>query len=119
MENKTKRIYPAEISSEVLSKIEGLCKKIYLYFELKGVVRIDFLEKDGKLYVNEINTVPGSLSWYLFKNLGFDLRALCRNIIVEAIKKKEGEKKLFTDFESDVLRRFSCVSKGTSKIKGQ
>ena len=115
--NETKRVYPAQVAPLLEAKIYKISKRIYRLFELKGAVRIDFLEKDGKLFVNEINTVPGSLSWYLFKNVGYDLSALCRCLITDAIKRKEKENLLFTDFKSDVLNCFSACGKGSGKYK--
>ena len=114
--NGTKRIYPAPIPTYMADIIERTCKKIYALFELKGVVRIDFLESSGTVYVNEINTVPGSLSWYLFKEKGYDLSALCRLLITEAIKDKEKKDLLFSDFKSDALLRFGQALTG-GKVK--
>jgi len=62
----TSRIFPAKIKKELKKEIEDVAKKIYKHFEAKGVIRIDFLYKD-KLYVNEINAIPGSYSYYLWK----------------------------------------------------
>lgn len=63
----SKRIFPAKIKKEVKKEIEDIAKKIYKHFEAKGVIRIDFLYKD-KVYVNEINSIPGSYSFYLWNN---------------------------------------------------
>ena len=115
---ETKRIYPAKLSDEIRENIYRTCKKIYNLFELNGVVRIDFLVKDDKTYVNEINTIPGSLSWYLFKNVGYDLRALCRALISDSLRRKENEKSLFTQFDSSVLDEFS-FGKGSGKMVGK
>ena len=62
----SKRIFPALIKEDVKDEIERYAKKIYKYFGAKGVIRIDFLYND-KLYVNEINSIPGSYSFYLWK----------------------------------------------------
>jgi len=62
----SKRIFPVEIDERIKKEIEETAKKIYKYFEAKGVIRIDFLYSD-KLYVNEINAIPGSYSFYLWK----------------------------------------------------
>ncbi len=62
----SKRILPAKISEKLEKEIQEKAIKIYKYFEAKGVIRIDFLYKD-KLYVNEINAIPGSYSFYLWK----------------------------------------------------
>ncbi len=104
--NETKRIYPANVPITLTNRIYKLTKKIYSSFHLKGVVRIDFLEENGEIFVNEINTVPGSLSWYLFKNLGYDLPDLCGILCEEAIREKEAEKTLFSEFGSTVLTEF-------------
>ncbi len=108
---EVKRVYPAQIPIALENKIYRICKKIYECFEMKGAVRIDFLD-DGKLYVNEINAVPGSLSWYLFKGKGYDLASLCRILIEEGIKEKESKDALFTDFSGSVLRDFTFGGKG-------
>ena len=63
----SKRIFPANIDKKVKEEIERYAKKIYKYFDAKGVIRIDFLCND-KVYVNEINSIPGSYSFYLWKN---------------------------------------------------
>lgn len=62
----SKKVYPAVIDNNLKEEIEETAKKIYKHFEAKGVIRIDFLYSD-KLYVNEINSIPGSYSFYLWK----------------------------------------------------
>lgn len=62
----SKRVFPAEIDKKIKEEMEETAKKIYKHFEAKGVIRIDFLYND-KLYVNEINSIPGSYSYYLWK----------------------------------------------------
>jgi len=62
----SKREFPAQINGELKKQIEEIATRIYKYFEAKGVIRIDFLYSD-KLYVNEINSIPGSYSFYLWK----------------------------------------------------
>ncbi len=66
-----KREFPADISKELEDQVVEVAKKAYRAFGLSGICRIDFLvdADDGdKLYLNEINTIPGSLAFYLFKN---------------------------------------------------
>lgn len=62
-----KRIFPAKIGKNIKKQIEETGKCIYKYFEAKGVIRIDFLLYNEELYVNEINSIPGSYSFYLWK----------------------------------------------------
>jgi D-alanine-D-alanine ligase len=60
---------PAKIAKETEDEIVAATKKVYSALNLFGVVRIDYMLKNSKLYLNEINTIPGSLAFYLFKNL--------------------------------------------------
>lgn len=60
------REFPAKIDDELRSKIRDLAVKVASAVGADGVSRVDFLCKDGELYVNEINTVPGSLSAYFY-----------------------------------------------------
>ena len=63
-----KRIVPADVSTEVSKEIKNIAKRIFTNLNLKGVVRFDFMvdNKTNKVYVNELNTIPGSLAYYLF-----------------------------------------------------
>ncbi len=63
----SKRIFPANIDEKVKKEMEHMAIKIYKHFGAKGVIRIDFLFND-KLYVNEINSIPGSYAHYLWKD---------------------------------------------------
>ena len=63
-------IIPADIDNRVGKKIVYIAKKVYQELGLKSVVRFDFLydEVTKKIYLNEVNAIPGSLSYYLFEN---------------------------------------------------
>ena len=66
------RQFPADIDKELEEKIRALAIKVFRCVEAEGIARIDFIldNKSGKLYVNEINTIPGSLAMYLFPEKG-------------------------------------------------
>lgn len=64
------REFPAKIDGELREKIRALAVKAYETIGADGVARIDFLYADGELYVNEINTIPGSLSSYFYEGGG-------------------------------------------------
>ena len=63
-----KRIFPADIPEKVSDKIKSITEKVYNTFAFTGVIRIDYFYKDGTIYLNEINSVPGSLAYYLFSD---------------------------------------------------
>jgi hypothetical protein len=60
------RELPANISEELASKLRECASRVAAIFDVRGVARIDFLSDGTSLYVNEVNTIPGSLSRYLF-----------------------------------------------------
>jgi D-alanine-D-alanine ligase len=60
-----KSVIPADIPKELSDKIKGITAKIYTKLNMRGIVRFDFIVTGEEAYVSEINTVPGSLSYYL------------------------------------------------------
>ncbi|MEM7162575.1 MAG: D-alanine--D-alanine ligase [Bacteroidota bacterium] len=58
-DEKTQEITPARISTELQETCQELSKDIYTKFECQGVVRIDYMLVGEKIYVIELNTVPG------------------------------------------------------------
>lgn len=87
------------LSDELLiEKISSISKKVYSLFELSGIVRIDYMIIDDEVYLNEINTTPGSLSYYLFD---LEPYVLFERNIYEALRNYNNKKK--TIFYSSVL----------------
>ena len=70
LENKTKKVVPAEIDEKLFYKIRKTAKNIYTFLNCNNIIRIDFIYDldNNKLYFNEINSIPGSLANYLFKD---------------------------------------------------
>ncbi|MBR6902504.1 MAG: D-alanine--D-alanine ligase, partial [Clostridia bacterium] len=66
------RKIPADIPAELSDKIKDISCKIFKALGASGVVRIDYLldNKTGEVFANEINTVPGSLAFYLWEASG-------------------------------------------------
>lgn len=96
-------------------KIKKLAKKLYSLFGCEGVVRVDFLydDKEKQLYVNEINTIPGSLAFYLFKDIPF--RELIRCVVEQSLLTFKQNQNLVTNFESDALNVFEDVEQVLKK----
>jgi len=63
-----KKKFPADISINLSAKLKELALNVFKVLRLKGVVRVDFLydEKNEKIYICEVNAVPGSLAYYFF-----------------------------------------------------
>lgn len=84
------------LRGELREKVRAYTKTVYKRMHLRGVVRIDFLISEGKAYVCEVNTVPGSLAYYLFCERISDARTFFSDLIEEALKKTPNKKTLST-----------------------
>lgn len=76
---------PAKISTETADRIRSYTKLLYRRTGLRGVVRADFLLSGGEVYFNEMNTVPGSLAWYLFCKRMADFTGVLTALIEQGI----------------------------------
>ena len=86
-----------------------------------GVVRIDFMI-DGatnQVYVNEINTIPGSLAFYLWKESGIEYKELLDRLIKLALKRERENKAIRYDFKTDILKGFSFGGTKGGKLGGK
>lgn len=98
-----KRISPANISEEITELVKKIAEKIYVAIDMFGIVRFDFLiDKNDVLYVNEVNSIPGSMANYLF---GDELKysKLIDRIILNALIRKDKDDLLIKKFDSCVL----------------
>ncbi len=104
------RIIPAEISEEATAKVKELAEKTFRLLNASGVSRIDFLlNPDGEVFVNEINTIPGSLSFYLWEPSGKDFEQLTDQLIQLALKRERERQSIQFSIDTNL---FSLHSKG-------
>ena len=113
-----KRLIPADINSDIEKKVKEQALKTFRALNSSGVVRIDFLydEKNNEVYVNEINSIPGSLSFYLWEKTNKDYPELLDDIINLGIINYKNKSKKTTTFKSNILEGFNGV-KGMKGIK--
>lgn len=90
-------------------KIKAYTKTLYKKCDLFGVVRVDYLVKDDEVYLSEVNTVPGSLAYYLFCERLTDAREFFSDLIEEGICKNNEKKK--TLIETNVLKEVKIKRK--------
>ena len=112
----TNRIIPARISEKLTKDIQDTALKTFKALNLSGVCRIDFLiDKDSKkYYVNEPNTIPGSLSYYLWKEDNLEYKDLLNEMINLCIKEYKNRNRKTRSFTSNILEGFNG-SKGIKK----
>ena len=99
------RIIPAELSPEKREEIRDLAVKSFKALGCNGVARIDFMidEETGKLYFNEINSIPGSLAFYLWEPVGVPYSELLDRMIELALKRARIEDSLTFTFDTNIL----------------
>lgn len=114
------RLIPAPISEEDTQKIQKTASDVFRALDCKGVVRVDFMldRATGEAYITEINTIPGSLAFYLWEKTGEGLpyRKLIDRLVAYAMKAYREKERGITTFQSDIiptaLARQSSGSKG-------
>lgn len=100
---------PADIPNELKDKIQDLAKKTFKVLGCSGVIRIDFLieEDTNNVYVNEVNTIPGCLSFHLWRAAGKEYKELLNDMIELALKRNREESNMVFSFETNVLEGYA------------
>ena len=108
---------PADIDNETKNIIQELSIKTFKTLGCSGVARVDFIiDKDtNKVYVNEINTIPGCLSFHLWKATNLEYKRLLDKLIELSLKRNREEKNITFSFDSNILS--TCTIGGTKGMK--
>lgn len=103
------RKIPADLSGERREEIREMAVRAFKTLGCSGVSRIDFMidEDTGKLFFNEINTIPGSLAFYLWEPLQISYRELLDRMIRLALKRVRTEESLTFTFDTNILNTAS------------
>lgn len=113
----TARKVPAPIPDEKTEEIKRLSIETFKVLDCSGVARIDFLmEKEtNKVYINEINTIPGSFAFYLWEPCGINFKELINKLIELAVKRHEENDKNIYTYDTALLLKASRGSKFGTK----
>ena len=113
-----KRKIPAEITPEQDEFVRRTAVEAFRYLGCNGVTRIDFMldMADNKIYINEINTIPGSLAFYLWEPKGVKYTELLERMIQLALKRHRQQEKISYSFDTNILAMGgSFGSKGSKR----
>lgn len=112
-----KRQIPANISPDMTETIQKLAKQAFSVLKCSGVVRFDFLidRQNQRLYLNEANTIPGSLAFYLWEPAGVSFSTLINRLINLAIKRFREKQSLVSTYPSNILSDYSSFGAKGSK----
>lgn len=116
MQASQKRI-PADLPKETTERIRFLAGETFRVLSCQGVARVDVImdEDNGCIYVNEINTIPGSLSFYLWEASGIPFSELMDRLVRLALKRKREESMKTVSYDQNIFAMGGGVKGG---IKG-
>ena len=112
------RKIPADLSKEKREEVRDMAVKAFQALGCNGVSRIDFMidEENGQLYFNEINTIPGSLAFYLWEPVGIPYKELLDRMIQLALKRVRNEENLTFTFDTNILNSASFGGSKGAKL---
>lgn len=114
---------PADLSDKVRKEVEEVACAAFRALGSSGNSRIDFLvdEKTSKVYVNEINSIPGSLAFYLWEAKGIDFSTVLEEMINIGVKDYKKRVSKTHSFETNILQGFAAYGgvKGSKGMKGK
>lgn len=113
----TARIVPAPITPEQTKLVQDLALKTFRVLGASGVCRIDFMmdAETKTVYVNEINTIPGSLAFYLWKEEGMSFTALMDKLVDLALQRERRRSRMTFSYDTNLLSTYSENSAKGSK----
>ena len=107
------RVIPAPISEKAAQTVRDLAVRAFHAMDLKGVVRIDFiLDENENVFINEANTIPGSLAFYLWEPKGISFAALLDGMVECAFSAWADRKASVFSHDSTLLANIVHGSKG-------
>lgn len=120
MQASQKRI-PADLPKEVSDRIRFLAGETFRVLSCHGVSRVDVImdADNGNIYVNEINTIPGSLSFYLWEATGIRFDQLMDRLVKLAVKRQRQQDMKIRSYDHNIFSMGGGVKgvKGVKNVK--
>lgn len=102
------RELPAKIDAALQNAIQMAARKIFVACACKGMVRIDFmLTDDKKLYLTEVNPIPGSMAFYLWEASGIPFKQQISDLLEQAVRDEAQAAATHLDYETDIIEKFT------------
>ena len=110
------RVVPAPIGDELTKRIQTMTCDIFKLLDCCGTVRVDFiLDQNDMLFVNEPNTIPGSLAFYLWKACGLDFPKLIEKMVEDALRAHADKNSSVFAYDSSILKKVAAGTKGSKR----
>lgn len=111
------RIIPAPISAEQTEQVKAIAVQAFRAIEGRGTARMDFLlDADGKVYLNEINTLPGSFAFYLWQEDGLSPRDVVHELVKQAQDAHAEKRRTTYDYQTNLVEL--TAQRGLKGVKG-
>ena len=108
------RMLPAPIEAGLTKRIQQMTVDIFKLLDFKGTVRVDFiLDQNDVLFVEEPNTIPGSLAFYLWKAAGLNFPDLVDRLIESAMAAFADKNRSVYAYDSTILQKVTSGAKGS------
>ena len=110
------RVVPAPIGDELTGRIQAMTCDIFKLLDCCGTVRVDFIiDQNDMLFVNEPNTIPGSLAFYLWKASGLDFPKLVEKMVEDALRAHADKNSSVFAYDSSILKKVAAGTKGSKR----
>ena len=110
------RLIPAPISQPLAERVRELACAAFTAFGCAGVTRVDFLiDEQERVWINELNTIPGSFSFYLWEPAGVPFVDLMDALLEEALADHAEKQRTTTVFDTNLLALRSAGGKAGEK----
>jgi D-alanine-D-alanine ligase len=112
------RIIPAPLSNELTQRIQDMSIQAFKAVDGRGIVRIDYLVKPdtNEVYLNELNTMPGSLSFYLWRATGISDAHLVDKLVTLARDAYADKRRNMYDYKTNLVSL--AAGRGLKGVKG-
>jgi D-alanine-D-alanine ligase len=117
------RIIPAPIPPELTEQIQKLARQAFIAIGGRGTARIDFLARpeSGEVFLNEINTLPGSLAFYLWQETGLSPAEFAHKLVTLAQDAHADKRRNLYNYRTNLIQltaqRGLAGAKGTKSVK--
>ena len=93
-----------------------MTKRVFQLLDCKGTIRVDFiLDENDVLYVNEPNTIPGSMAFYLWKASGLSFLNLIDEMVQDAMRAHAEKNRNVYAYDANILDRVASGAKGAKR----
>jgi hypothetical protein len=100
------RELPAHIPSKLQKEIIDIALKVFRIVRAKGLIRIDFMVVANKVYVTEVNPIPGSMSYYLWEASGVSFKNQITDLIQQSFVDAQSQNAKHISYSTDIVSKF-------------